>query len=274
MGKRLMTVVAVGRAQSFLHNGQRYDFGALGAGPQNDASTYVEILGPSVGSGARVLTEPQATTPVRIVSAVKDMVRRAEPGDVAILVLSGHGARVHDANGDEDANAIYGNQDEAFVAEGGFLLDDHLTEAWSGLERKPGVLAFAVVDCCDADDLGLGDYRSLGYFAVQRREVFRPSPPDFRCRQDHGPSRLSISATPFGDAYQVEVQPGRLAGLLTASLGQAWMEQPPTSSYREWFARTSYLVEREAWTRGLRQQPRLIYRGPDPDVVDRPRLSA
>lgn len=271
MGRVLATLVGVGAEQGFEHRGSELRFRALN-GTANDLRAMARLLR-QVADPAHLSTlYNDEASPASVMGQISAMTELAEPGDLLILMLTGHGLAVPDIDGDEAQRNPNDRFDEAFVAHGGLILDDDFSRGWSAAPKQSTILS--VVDCCDADDLALGErlfLRALdsGVGRRLRGALPRIHAPDTRTFRESEPARVSISAVPHGRALEVAVE-GNTHGLLTYCLTSTWDAVQPQPTLRSWFEATSESVQRESWARHRRQQPRLTYRGPDPGLLDRP----
>jgi hypothetical protein len=115
----------------------------------NDCNSWANLLA-SRRFDVRKLTNGQATR-AAILSGIKELIDRSQPGDVIAIQYSGHGTSVTDINGDEAAGDTPG-KDESLVPidfeQGHLLLDDDLGEICKTI--KSGVNVTFFMDCCNS----------------------------------------------------------------------------------------------------------------------------
>jgi hypothetical protein len=102
-----------------------------------------------------------AATADRILSALGDLVRRSQSGDVVAFQFAGHGTTLPDGSGDEAGGDSPG-RDEALCpydfTEGRFIVDDELANVFDEAARR-GVRVTSFIDCCHSGSitrLGIG----------------------------------------------------------------------------------------------------------------------
>jgi len=143
------------------------------------------------------IPETQATAQ-RILSALRDLVRRSQAGDVVAFQFAGHGTTLPDRSGDEAGGDSPG-QDEALCpydfTEGQFIVDDELAEVFDDAGDR-GVAVTSFIDCCHS-----GSITRLGE---------GPATDDTARSADERPR--FVEATPSEIARHLERRRGRRAG--------------------------------------------------------------
>jgi uncharacterized caspase-like protein len=113
------------------------------AGCLNDASDWAAVLR-KLGFQVATLLDRKATGPA-IREAIRDLLARSRPGDLAVVQYSGHGSFVPDEDGDEPDGT-----DECLcphdVKQKGPITDDELFELFSA--RPEGVKVVMISDSC------------------------------------------------------------------------------------------------------------------------------
>ena len=162
-GSLLLAGPAVGETRALLVGVSAYD-ASIGLaslrGPANDVALLRDVL---TGRGVTAITVladgvQGATVPTHaaILAAFADLARESQPGDLAIITLSGHGTRQSDPSGDETDGL-----DEVFLpsdvgrAEPGArtipnaLVDDEIGQAVLAI-RQTGADVWLVMDSCNS----------------------------------------------------------------------------------------------------------------------------
>jgi metacaspase-1 len=147
----------------------------------------------------RVVVNRRATK-AAILHRLRDMISRAEPGDVLVFYYSGHGSQVRDRDGDELTDGL----DEIICPydmdwdRRTYILDDELDEIFGVL--PPEVLLEAFFDCCfwGADARGLEPAPRPEFL---RRDVrYLPPPFDIAARAE-GDDRVEIHQLRASEAF-------------------------------------------------------------------------
>jgi hypothetical protein len=134
------------------------------AGCVNDAEDWAEVLrNRNFEAGdMEVLLDDEATK-VKILSAMKKIVKDTKPGEIGVITYSGHGTWVPDDDGDEADG-----RDEALcphdLSTVGPILDDDLYEVF--VQQQPGAQIIFISDSCHSGSVAreapaLGDTLSL-----------------------------------------------------------------------------------------------------------------
>jgi hypothetical protein len=120
-----------------------YPGGHALSGCVNDANSWSSVLS-ELGFAVRRMFNREATH-AAILTAMRELIQSAKPGDILVIQYAGHGTSVVDVDGDEAT----GN-DQALVPidfeSGRFLIDDEIR---AEMERIPaGVNVTCFMDCC------------------------------------------------------------------------------------------------------------------------------
>jgi hypothetical protein len=240
-------VIGVPGPVSFHHLGRTYRFGRL-QGVANDVAWYQRFLSDRLGGPdhVQVLQTPAQTSAVAIRTALRGCVASLGSGDLFVLVVTGHGMQVVDAEGEEPDGL-----DEAIVATDAPVLDDFFRQLWASNAQDYRVIEF--IDTCNADSVGL---------AIR----YDDTPEQVVVHHASAPSRLAFGASLAGEDARETDRLGGRRGVLSAALERAWATPANRESYRAWFETAAIVVRN--W--GAVQHPRLRYLGPDPAMVDQP----
>jgi hypothetical protein len=109
----------------------------------NDANDWAALLRDDFGFGenVRLITDAEATKD-NILSALGDLVTKAECGDIVVFTYSGHGTWVYDQPSGDEAD----NRDEALCAHDGNIIDDELRAIIRQIDR--GAHLTIISDSC------------------------------------------------------------------------------------------------------------------------------
>lgn len=148
-GHRLLAlVVGVGKYRS-------KELPAL-AGPANDVQAMVELLKRYRFPEANicVLIDEQATTAAFRAAFDQALVARAQPGDVTVVYLAGHGSLYPDENGDEETDGYDSTFlfHDARVGDVGDYIDDKFNEDLARLHGKTRNIV-VISDSCNSGTL-------------------------------------------------------------------------------------------------------------------------
>ncbi|MBF4765115.1 caspase family protein [Nocardioides islandensis] len=105
----------------------------------NDANSMMQLAS-TAGFRTRRMIDGEATSNA-VLSAIGNLGRTCQPGDIALISYSGHGGQVPDTNGDEDDG-----QDETWVLYDRQVADDELNQVYS--QFAAGVRILVVSDSC------------------------------------------------------------------------------------------------------------------------------
>lgn len=239
VARLLVALIGVSRPAAVEYDGKRFRFKTL-RGVDGDIAWFESFFRSIVRPPQMLVLlrphEPRDTGAESIKATLQRLVDEARSGDLIVVVLSGHGFQVRDANGDELTDRL----DEAFASSQGIVVDDFFATLWA--KKLTGVSAVVIVDTCNADSLGI-----MGFSSRPIDEVI-----------DGGIPRLSISASEQWEKAAEQKSAGRVRGVLSLAFEDAWTLVPGArDSYRTLFAATAELV-------GARssQQARMRYYGP------------
>jgi metacaspase-1 len=134
----------------------------------------------------------QRATKANILYRLQAMIRRSEPGDVAVFYFSGHGSQVRDRDGDELTDSL----DELICPydmdwdRRTYILDDDLDDIFAGLPTE--VLLEAFFDCC--------------FWGAGPRELTpQPRPQSLRGDVRYLPPPLDIAARAEGEEDRLDI---------------------------------------------------------------------
>jgi len=204
-------------------------------GPRDMQGLMQEVLVQKYGfpeENLVLLNDAQATHDAIVAAIEKQLIAKAQPGDVAVFWYGGHGSKVPDRDGDEDDG-----QDECLCpvdAESKPLLDDELYQLF-GRVRTENLTV--ILDCCRSGT-GTKEFTEPTVFPLYMRlpgsgasRVETASPSGMGGREINHLLLASCRADQLGVAGTLDT--GEEILVFTAALGLTLQEASPQATYRE-----------------------------------------
>ncbi|MDF2554582.1 MAG: hypothetical protein K0R60_477 [Microbacterium sp.] len=209
---QLATFVAA--SEPFLDSDYRF---ATLEGVHEDLDTYTRMIVDEVPDA--VISRLEGTEEATLASVTAELERHVRPDlpctcSALVIVLVGHGFQVQTWDADEPDRL-----DELFALADLPLIDDWWVPFWRAARRD--LTATIIVDSCHSETIVRG--------------LFVPDPVIVRETVSDGPRRLIISASMDAQLAREFSIGGRVQGVLTRELEQAWASPPNRASYETWF---------------------------------------
>ena len=193
-----------------------FRFAAL-EGVSTDLTSYTNmVIDAAPDAVISRLESPEDTTLAAVSAELERHVRREIPCTCTslVIVLVGHGFQVQTWDPEEPDR-----MDELFALSDLPLIDDWWVPFWRAARRD--LTATIIVDSCHSETIVRG--------------LFVPDPVIVRDTVSDGPRRLIISASMDAQLAREFSIGGRVQGVLTRELEQAWASPPNRASYETWF---------------------------------------